>query len=39
MRGFIFALFLSVCVHGLHAQDRVIPSEKPKLIVGIQVSG
>ncbi len=39
MRGFIFALFLSVCVHGLHAQDRVIPSEKPKLIVGIQVAG
>ncbi len=29
--------FASVCE--LNAQDRIIPSEKPKLIVGIQVSG
>ncbi|HYW94970.1 MAG TPA: alkaline phosphatase family protein, partial [Bacteroidales bacterium] len=32
-------LVLSSSVFGMNAQDRAIPSEKPKLIVGIQVSG
>ncbi len=39
MRSIAVIIFLFAFIHGMSAQDRAIPSEKPKLIVGIQVSG